>query len=57
MIKLKHKKITKIGGSKGFIIGSDYFKNGVVSEDEEYSLILIPSKEDESNENKQIIHV
>lgn len=53
MIKLKHKKLTKIGGSKGFIIDAPYIKNGVVSEDKEYSLIIIPKEEDENNENKK----
>ena len=40
---LKNKKITKIGGSKGFIIEAAYFNNGQVLEDEEYDLTIIPS--------------
>ena len=57
MIKLKHKKLTTIGGSKGFIIDAAYLKNGLVLDKEEYSLIIIPSKEDENNGNKQVIYV
>ncbi len=43
---LKNKKITQIGGSKGFIIEAAYFKNGQISEDEEYDLDITPSKGD-----------
>ncbi len=41
---LKNKKITKIGGSKGFIIEAAYFRNKQISEDKEYDLTIVPSK-------------
>ena len=40
---LKNKKITKIGGSKGFIIEAAYFKNKQIEEDKEYDLTIEPS--------------
>ncbi len=49
-LKLKNKKITQIGGSKGFIIEAAYFKNKQISEDEEYDLIITPSSDDDKNE-------
>ncbi len=42
-LKLKNKKITKIGGSKGFIIDAAYFKNKQIFEDQLYDLIIIPT--------------
>ncbi len=55
-IKLKNKRLTTIGGSEGFIIDKAFIKNGLISKKEEYSLIIIPSKEDKNDENKQIIY-
>ena len=57
MIKLKNKKLTSIGGSEGFIVDRAFIKNGLLSKKEEYSIIIIPSKEDKNNENKQIMYI
>jgi len=57
MIKLKNKKLTSIGGSEGFIVDRAFIKNGLLSKKEEYSIIIIPSKEDKNNENKQIRYI
>lgn len=45
---LKNKKITKIGGSKGFIIEAAYFNNKQISEDKEYDLTITPSSKGDS---------
>lgn len=47
---LKNKKLTKIGGSFGFIIEKAYIKNKQIFPEKEYDLEI---KEVKSNENKQ----
>ena len=49
---LKNKKLTTIGGSKGFIIEAAYFKNKQISEDGEYDLDINPSKHNEPMKKK-----
>ena len=39
-VVLRNKKLTTIGGSKGFIIDKVYIKNGLVSEDKVYDITI-----------------
>ena len=48
-LKLKNKKLTTIGGSRGFIIEAAYFNNKQISEDGEYDLTIVPSSKDTSS--------
>ena len=43
---LKNKKITKIGGSRGFIIDAAYFKNKQIFDDKLYDLTIDPSSKE-----------
>lgn len=56
-LKLKERQLTTIGGSEGFIVDKAFIKNGMVSKKEKYTLIIIPKKEDDNNENKQIVYI
>jgi len=45
-IVMKNRKITTIGGSKGFLIDPKYTKNNQLDYDGEYDLTITPSKGD-----------
>jgi len=42
---LKKKKLTTIGGSQGFIIETAYIRNGQISKDVLYDLVIKPSSD------------
>ena len=48
-LKLKNKKLTTIGGSRGFIIEAAYFNNKQILEEKEYDLTIVPSKSEEQD--------
>ncbi len=50
-LKLKNKKLTTIGGSRGFIIEAAYFNNKQISEELEYDLTIMPSKSEAQDDH------